>query len=172
MPAGKKKREKKTEYVGVALPADLARRIDDLEDKGIGGYASRMEFVKDAVRRRLEDLEKKPWKGRCYKTLPLSDFLLPRENVKFQSEATVKFANKNYQVVVTDSRLILYARRGMVLKRDDVVTERLSDIQVKYSEKGMIRKEGTIEIQGKNKYLLTGNTSEMKALYQSIIQFL
>lgn len=96
----------------------------------------------------------------------------PKENIKFQSESEVEYAGKGYQVIVTDSRLILYARRGMIFKKDDVVTEKLSDIQVKYSEKGMFRKEGIIEIQGKTKYQLTGSPSGMKALYKSIIQFL
>jgi len=104
--------------------------------------------------------------------LPLEDFLLPRENIKFQSESTVEYAGKRYQVIVTDSRLVLYARRGMIFKKDDVVTERLSDIQVKYGEKGIIGKRGIIQIQGRIMYQLIGSPSEMKALYQSIIQFL
>lgn len=104
--------------------------------------------------------------------MPLDDYLLPKEEIKFQSEAGVNYAGKRYQVIVTDSRLLLYARRGMVLKRDDVVTEKLSDIQVKYKETGMLRKKGVIEVHGKTKYPLEGNPEEMKALYQSIIKFL
>jgi len=60
----------------------------------------------------------------------------------------------------------------MIFKKDDVITEKLSDIQVKYSEEGIIRKKGIIQVQGKTMLQLIGSPSEIKALYQSIIQFL
>jgi hypothetical protein len=104
--------------------------------------------------------------------LPLEDFLLPNENVKFQSTSEVEYANKPYQVVVTDNRLILYARRGMLFKKDDVITERLKDIQIKYKEEGLVFKKGIIEVYGKTLYKLIGKPSEMKALYQQIAPFL
>lgn len=104
--------------------------------------------------------------------MPVEEFLLPKESVRFQSESKVEYADKSYQVVVTDSRLILHASRGMVFKKDECITEKLSDIQVRYHEEGMVRKKGVIEVQGKTLFRLRGKPSEMKALYKSIIQFL
>ena len=51
--------------------------------------------------------------------MPLQDFLLPLENVKFQSKTLVDYANKKYKVVFTDKRFILYAQRGHFIKSDD-----------------------------------------------------
>jgi len=46
-----------TSYKQVPLPEDLAAKIDNIVDSNIG-YVSVSEFVRDAVRRRLEDLER------------------------------------------------------------------------------------------------------------------
>ncbi|WP_297476115.1 hypothetical protein [Thermococcus sp.] len=35
-----------------------------------------------------------------------------KEEVKFQSKSDVQYGGKTYQVIVTDRRIILYARRG------------------------------------------------------------
>ncbi|WP_297517975.1 PH domain-containing protein [Thermococcus sp.] len=103
----------------------------------------------------------------------LDDYLLPKEEVKFQSKNNVQYGGKNYQVIVTDRRIILYARRGAIFKSDDVVTFKLSDVEgIKYKEEGLIGKRGIIEIQGKTKAKLMGSTSEMKTLYQQLLQFL
>jgi len=41
----------------IQLPEDLLQRVDDLVKRPELGYTSRAEFVKDAVRRRVEELE-------------------------------------------------------------------------------------------------------------------
>jgi hypothetical protein len=105
--------------------------------------------------------------------LPLEDFLMPGEQIKFQSGEGVKFGDKNYQVVLTDRRILLYARRGMMFKSDDVVTSKLDELQgVKYSEEGIITKRGVIRIEGKTRIDLFGTAAEMKALYQQMMQFM
>lgn len=104
--------------------------------------------------------------------MPLKDFLVPNEEIKFQSATDVEYGSKHYQVIVTDKRLILYARRGLVFKSDDAVTEKLDNIQgIKYAEKGIISKKGVISVEGKTRFELAGSASEMKALYQSLMQF-
>ena len=45
-------------YRHVSLPEDLVRRIEKIIEKEKYGYQSIAEFVKDAIRRRLEELEK------------------------------------------------------------------------------------------------------------------
>lgn len=104
----------------------------------------------------------------------LEDYLQPGEEIKFQSTGAVRHGNKPYQVVMTDRRILLYARRGLVSKSDDVVTQKFADLQgIKYSEKGLVGKTGTIHIQGlKTDMQLTGSAAEVKALYQSMMQFL
>ena len=45
------------EYVSVSLPADLIKEVDE---KAVGkkGYKTRPEFIKDAIRRLLEEIDK------------------------------------------------------------------------------------------------------------------
>lgn len=42
----------------VQLPEELLRRVDEIVSHPEFGYTSRSEFIKDAVRRRLEELER------------------------------------------------------------------------------------------------------------------
>lgn len=93
--------------------------------------------------------------------------------MKFQSVSSVESGGSSYQVIVTDKRLVLYARRGMVFKKDDVISESLSDIQgIKYKEEGILNKKGIIEVSGRTKIPLEGKPSEIKALYQNLLPFM
>jgi hypothetical protein len=106
-------------------------------------------------------------------TLPLDDFLLPGENIRFQGHSNVEFAGNTYRVIVTDKRLVLYARRGFVFKNDDVITEVLSDIQgIRYRERGVIGRKGVVEVHGRTKLELSGKPAEIKALNQNLTQFM
>jgi hypothetical protein len=62
----------------------------------------------------------------------------------------------------------------MLFKNDDVVTQKLDDLQgVKYSEQGIIGKKGIIRVQGfKTEMDLTGPAEEIKTLYQQMMQFM
>jgi len=44
-------------YSSTKIPIDLTKRIDKIIEEKHGGYKSRMEFIKDAIRRRLEQIE-------------------------------------------------------------------------------------------------------------------
>lgn len=106
--------------------------------------------------------------------MTLEDYLMPGEEIKFQSgDNAVKYGDKPYKLVLTNKRILLYSARGRIVKRDDVVTEKLDELQgVKYRERGLISKSGTIEIQGKTKMQLSGNAAGIRTLYQQIMQFL
>lgn len=99
---------------------------------------------------------------------------MPGEQVKFQSSTSVHHGNKPYQVIITDRRIVLYARRGALFKSDDVVTQKFDDLQgIKYAEQGIIGKKGIIKIQTlKTEMDLWGSASEVKALYQQMMQFM
>jgi hypothetical protein len=101
--------------------------------------------------------------------MPLQDYLLPMENVKFYSKTSVLHGDKKYNVLVTDKRLILFAQRGYIRKSDDIVSERLDRIHgVEYSEKGLISRIAKILIQGISKVEIQGSPSEIKPLFQSL----
>ena len=102
--------------------------------------------------------------------MALDDFLLPAENVRFSSKAEmVEHADKKYRVLVTDRRLILYARRGMLLRSDDIISERLDSLYgLKYFERGTLFRSATISIQGSVKIDIRGSPSNVKPLYHSL----
>ena len=101
--------------------------------------------------------------------MPLQDYLLPLENIKFYSKTSVRYGGKRYNVLVTDKRLILFAQRGYILRSDDIVSERLDRLQgLEYSERGLLIRRGKISVQGISKMEIRGDPSEMKPLFQSI----
>lgn len=105
--------------------------------------------------------------------MPLEDYLLPNEQIRYQSEFDVFYAGKPYTVILTDLRLVLYSRRGLLIKNDDVVTEAIRDIQgIKYREMGLIVKSGELVISGKTRMQFGGSKDSMKALYQRLLPFL
>jgi hypothetical protein len=102
----------------------------------------------------------------------LQDFIVPKEEIKFQSSAYVKLSGKNYRLILTDGRILLYAQRGRFAKNEDVITTRLEELQgIRYKEKGLVKKQGVIEVQGKTTLSLSGAAIEMKPLYQQLMQY-
>jgi hypothetical protein len=105
--------------------------------------------------------------------MPLEDYLMPGEQIKLHSNVDIEYSGKDYELILTDKRILLYAKRGLLGRKDDVVTQKLDELQgVKYKEKGLIKKEGEIEIQGKTIMPLTGPPAAVKSLYQQLMQFM
>lgn len=52
-----KKLKKMAKYTNIGLPEDLIEKIDEVIKNSKLGYKSRGEFVKEAVRRSLKELE-------------------------------------------------------------------------------------------------------------------
>ena len=99
--------------------------------------------------------------------MTLADFLLPAENIQLMSDEPVTFGEKRYRVIVTDMRLILYSRRGLLLKSDDIISKKLGSISsLQYSEKGFLFGKATISIIADSKLDLHGRPAGMKPLYQ------
>lgn len=105
--------------------------------------------------------------------MPLSDYLIPGEEIRFQSSSNLSFGGKYYQILITNKRLLLYARRGLIIKGDDVVSFKMEELQgIKYKEEGLINRKGILEVRCKTLVQLSGGTAETKALYQQLLQFL
>lgn len=60
--------------------------------------------------------------------LPIEDYLMPAEEIKLNGAGHVNYAGKLYQLIVTDKRILLDARRGMISKSDDVVSVKLEEL--------------------------------------------
>ena len=102
----------------------------------------------------------------------IQDYIVPQEEIRFQSSSYVKVSGKNYRLILTSGRLLLYAQRGRFAKNEDVMMSKLDELQgITYKEKGLIKKQGIIEIQGKTFLQLSGAATEVKPLYQQLMQF-
>ena len=100
--------------------------------------------------------------------MTLNDFLLPVENVKFYGKCPVEYSGKKYKLLMTDRRIILFAKRGHIHKSNDIVSERLDRLHgLEYSEKGFLFRKAKICIQGTEKLEIQGPVSELKILFSS-----
>ncbi len=105
--------------------------------------------------------------------MALQDFLIPGEEVKFSSSNSLSYGGKRYKILLTDRRLLLYANRGVIIRNDDVVSVKLTELQgVKYRETGVFMRTGILELQGKTLMQLSGAPAQAKTLYQQVLQFL
>ncbi len=99
--------------------------------------------------------------------MALADFLLPSENIEFASDDEVAFGQKKYRVIVTDRRFLLYARRGLVFRSDDMISKRLDSIrELQYREKGFLFGTATISVLSDARLDLSGAPSRMKPMFQ------
>jgi len=108
--------------------------------------------------------------------MPLNDFLLPGERVWYKCPIAVRMRRRDYELYVTDQRLILFKRRGSLFKRDDFVAERISDIRsMDYREKGAFSPIATVSIQTQQKSLsiaFQGSPDRCKTAFQGLQQSL
>ena len=99
----------------------------------------------------------------------LEDVLEPNETIIFREEIPVE---EYQEMAMTNKRIILYRRTGLIFKKDDVSSIPLKSISnVKFHEKGVIRKKGelTMEIGKEEPLTLEGNLSEIKYVYNKIL---
>lgn len=104
--------------------------------------------------------------------MTIEDFLMPGEEIRYHGASSLMYADKPYELIITDKRLLLYGRRGRIFKKDDIVSQKVEEVQnIRYSESGFIRKEGVLQIDAKTRFSLVGPPGQVKAVYQQILQF-
>jgi hypothetical protein len=106
--------------------------------------------------------------------MPLEEFLFPNETITFSTRPTIEYAgNTGFQLFTTDQRLMLFARRGLVFKRDHIISIRLPDIlEITYAEKGIFKK-GLLSIQTKEKKTeFKGDTETVKEVAKILQNYL
>lgn len=102
----------------------------------------------------------------------IEDFLIPGEEIKFHGGASLIYGGRPYELIITDRRLLLYGRRGRLFKKDDIVSQKVEEVQnIRYSENGILRKEGVLQIDAKTRFSLVGHPNQVKAIYQQILRF-
>lgn len=105
----------------------------------------------------------------------LEDFLLPGEVIKFHSPRKVKAYNVSFDFIITDQRILLYRRRGVLLRKDTIIAERIDDIRtLNYDEKGIVKKKGVLRIETMSKKLdpIEGRVPDIKAIWQEMHKYI
>ena len=99
--------------------------------------------------------------------MPLRDFLVPEEQIKIICKRDVEYANKKYSLFVTNKRILLYKKRGILNKTEDVVCEKLERLEgLEYKEKRGLCNLAKISIKGGLKISIKGPTNEVKNVFQ------
>ncbi len=104
----------------------------------------------------------------------LTDFLYPDESIVFQSNK-IESLNDNFFLYITDQRVILYRRRGVLFKKDRIISERIENIRsMQYGEKGILRKKGVLHIETLSKKMdpIAGKVADIKAIWQEMQKYL
>jgi hypothetical protein len=106
--------------------------------------------------------------------LVLSEFLYPGESIVFQSNR-IESLNDRFFFFITDQRILLYRRRGVLFKNDRVIAERIEDIRsMQYGEFGALRKKGILRIETLSKKMdpIVGKVADIKAIWQEMQKYL
>ena len=107
-------------------------------------------------------------------TVVLSDFLYPGETIIFQSNK-IKSLDDRFYFFITDQRILLYRRRGVLLKKDRIIAERIEEIRsMQYGEKGTMRKRGVLSIETYSKKMdpIVGKVADIKAIWKELQKYI
>ena len=101
----------------------------------------------------------------------LKDYLVRGEVVKYTAEPKMEYAGqKDYEISLTNKRLILFQNKGIFFKRDKFVSIALRDLdEVRFEEKGLVSKKGIIIMKTKDGVRkMVGSMAETKEVFQTI----
>ncbi|MBA3978310.1 MAG: PH domain-containing protein [Nitrosopumilus sp.] len=100
--------------------------------------------------------------------MPLRDYLVPEEQIKFICKRDIEYANKKYFLAITNKRILLYKERGILNKSEDIVCEKLERLGgLEYKEKrGLLFSLAKISITGGIKIDIKGPSEEVKSMFQ------
>ena len=100
--------------------------------------------------------------------MPLRDYLVPEEQIKFICKRDIEYANKKYFLAITNKRILLYKERGILNKSEDIICEKLERLGgLEYKEKrGLLFDLAKISITGGMKIDIKGPSEEVKSMFQ------
>lgn len=100
--------------------------------------------------------------------MTLAQFLLPGEAVLYESPEAVYHRRKPYALYVTASRLLLHAPPGRLARRERVVAEPLSGLDLmQYSEGGLLTGRGRLDLRLPSGPLsLTGEPATIREVWR------
>jgi hypothetical protein len=104
----------------------------------------------------------------------LEKYLMPDEQIRYEHPTKCNIGEISYNIYITDVRLIGYNQKGLIFKKDNVITINLDDIKsLDYKEKGIINKKGILKLNtGNMSFSVYGNPIGMTQLWQSLQSFI
>lgn len=102
--------------------------------------------------------------------MPVENYLLTGEKVLFWSDFQVTYKEEKYKVYITNVRLLLFKEKGMVFKREEIITENWAQITgLQFTEAGGIGRKGTLRFScSKGEVSLEGPRNGMLGLFKAI----
>lgn len=102
--------------------------------------------------------------------MALKDFLQTDETIKYRSPNWVEFQGADYDLLVTDKRLIWYRQDGLIFKKDNFISEWLDNVKsVSFKEEGILNKRGTVILSASSgEKRFSGRLSVMRALLNEV----
>lgn len=102
--------------------------------------------------------------------MPVEKYLLPEEKIIFWSDFSVDFNEESYRVYITSHRLLLFKERGVLFRKEEVITENWAQIRgLQYTETGSISKRGQLSFStSKGESVLKGPRGGMLSLFKAI----
>lgn len=99
--------------------------------------------------------------------MPLNDFLVPDEKIKFICKQDIEYSNRKYKLCITDKRILLYKKSGLLNKCEDVICEKIERLEgLEYKEKKGLINLAKISIKGGIKLDIKGHSKEVKQIFQ------
>ena len=98
--------------------------------------------------------------------------MVPEEQIKVICKRDVEYANKKYCLFVTNKRILLYKKRGILNKTEDIVCEKLERLEgLRGTRKRGLCNLAKISIKGGLKISIKGPTNEVKNVFQ-VLEYL
>jgi hypothetical protein len=99
-------------------------------------------------------------------------YLMPGESIQYKA-SNVSMGGGEYDLYVTNKRIILFKEKGLILKKSEVISYNMKDIQnITYREEGLILKKGILWIElPKARVEISGKTDVISGAYQACMQF-
>jgi hypothetical protein len=102
--------------------------------------------------------------------MPIEDYLLREEKILFWSDFQVTYNETKYKAFITNIRLLLFNEKGIVFKREEIITENWAQITgLQYTEIGSITRKGILKFScSKGEIQLEGPRNGMLGLFKAI----
>lgn len=102
--------------------------------------------------------------------MPIDNYLLPGEKILFWSDFSITYNEEKYRVYITNIRLLLYNETGLLLKKEEIITETFQQITaLQFVEEGRVNKRGTLKFaSNKGQVQLIGPANGMRSLFKAI----